>query len=379
MLLDADDLVDRAVASVGHDDFGDFDDGAWEPRFRHLVERLDEAARLNTVGRLMTRQELLRGLCTRLRLAGGMADAPGWADEQVVAPVVVTGPARSGTSILFELLALDPTLRAPAAWEVMHPAGPGSPTDRLAWSEAEQELWADVQPEFAAIHELRADLPVECVTVTIPSFAGTHWLMVADVPGWPGDIAANYRYERSLLRYLQHGAPRADWLLKTPGHLMTLDQMFEVFPDAWVVQTHRDPVKTMPSTVSTTAMVKWLRSDEVDVAATTAGVLAAFNWALGAVTERRRTDPGGRFADVHFADLVADPVDAVGRAYAQMGRTLTDAHAEAITDYLAAKPRGKFGSHRYAPADYGLDAATLRRDLAGYIDHFGVALEEGDG
>ena len=93
VLLDADDLVDRAVASVGHDDFGDFDDGAWEPRFRHLVERLDEAARLNTVGRLMTRQELLRGLCTRLRLAGGMADAPGWADEQVVAPVVVTGPA----------------------------------------------------------------------------------------------------------------------------------------------------------------------------------------------------------------------------------------------------------------------------------------------
>ena len=374
--LNADGLLAAAVDAAGHDDFGDFDDGDWEPRFRHLVERLDTAARLNTVGRLMTRQELLRGLGTRLNLVTAMDADPTWAGEQVEAPVIVTGPARSGTTILFELLALDPAMRAPAAWEVLHPAGPGTAGDRLAWSEGEQELWANVQPEFAAIHELRSDLPVECVTVTIPSFAGTHWLMVADIPGWPGDTEANYRYERTLLRFLQHGDRSATWLLKTPSHLMTLEQLFVVFPDAWVVQTHRDPVRTMPSTVSTTAMVKWLRSDDVDVAGTTAGILAAFNWALGAVTQRRRDDPGAQFADVHFSDLVADPVDAIGRAYEQMGRAFSDAHAGAIADYVAAKPKGKFGTHRYTPADYGLGAEGLRTDLADYIEHFGVALEE---
>src|SRR5262249_37294676 len=199
----------------------DFGDGDWRKAYRQIVEGLD-AAGLHTVGRLMTRQELLRSLRARLLMARAWADDPAIARERIEAPVIVTGPARSGTTILVELLALDPALRAPLAWEALHPlplpdAGAGDRRPEL--SECEQELWADVQPEFAAIHELRSDLPVECVTLTAPCFSGPHWAMIAQLDGWAPDTAGMYDFHRPILQVMPHRAPPRTRRLKTAGHL----------------------------------------------------------------------------------------------------------------------------------------------------------------
>src|SRR3990172_4240382 len=150
--LDAEALLATAAASLGGGEFGDFGDPRWRERFASLVAALD-AADLNAVGRLLTRQELLRSLRSRHLLARAWDEKPAIAGERIPAPVIVTGPARSGTSILFELLWLDPAFRAPLAYEALHPlALPGETSDRRAEiGECEQELWADVQPEFAAI------------------------------------------------------------------------------------------------------------------------------------------------------------------------------------------------------------------------------------
>jgi len=335
---------------------------------------------MHVVGRLLTRQELLRAVRTRLHLIREVDAHPEITSARVTAPVIVTGPARSGTTILFELLALDPELRAPAAWETLHPLprpAAGDAGERLAWSECEQELWTDVQPEFAAMHELRSDLPVECVTLTIPSFAGPHWMMIAQLAGnWMPDTDLMYDFHRRVLQVMQHGDAPRTWLLKTPGHLMTLEQLFATYPDAWVVQTHRDPAKTMPSTVSITALVQWMRTDRVDVDALADVIRATFAYGLNHSVDLRTSGPWvDRFVDVHFEHLMRDPVAAVGQAYERMGRRLTTAHADAIRAYLHEKPKGKFGVHQYAPEDWGFTAESLRAELAPYVRHFGVALE----
>ena len=375
-------LDGEAMLAAGLDAFGaasnDFGDPDWEARFLSLVRGVD-AAGLSVVGRLMTRQELLRGLRARLALMHELDAEPAIADERIVAPVIVTGPARSGTSILFELLWLDPALRAPLAWEALHPVAPAAGADvRGLATEAEQELWADVQPEFAAIHELRSDLPVECVTLTLPCFSGSHWPMIVQMGEWIPDMALAYDYERRVLQSLQHGAEPCTWLLKTPGHLMTLEMVFDAFPDAWVVQTHRDPVKTMPSTVSTTAMVQWLRKEDVDLDVLAQLIGASFAAALNQSVELRESGAvPARFVDVHFQELLKDPVETLRAAYGAMERDFGEEHAEAIRRYLAEKPQGKFGQHKYEAADWGFEAATVRRDLEPYIEHFGVASETG--
>ena len=308
-------------------------------------------------------------------LAHAVDREPAIERERIEAPVIVTGPARSGTTILFELLWLDPGLRGPIAAEALHPIAPPGADARAAWSECEQELWADVQPEFAAIHELRSDLPVECVTLTAPCFCGPHWSMISQAAGLP-DTERMFDFHRRILQVLQHREAKRTWLLKTPGHLMTLDLLFATYPDAWVVQTHRDPAKTMPSTVSTTAMVQWLRTDQIDLDLLASTIAAVFSFALNNVAERRaKGELPYRFVDVHFQELLRDPVATLRRAYDRMGRRFTDEHAEAIRRYLAEKPKGKFGVHHYAPEDWGMSAPELRKNLAPYIEHFGVALE----
>lgn len=377
--IDAGQLIDLARSTTGIDDAGDLGDGDWEGRLGALVSAIN-ASDLHVVGRLMTRQELLRGLRTRLLIADRRRQDPSIAEEEIQAPIVITGPARSGTTILFELLGLDPDLSTPIASDVIHPVLTSGATegDRTAMTEAEQELWADVQPEFDAIHELRSDLPVECITISSPSFAGSHWPMVLTTQGdWQPDVQADLAFHRAVLQTVQHGRTRKRWLLKTPGYLFMLDDLLAAYPDASVIVTHRDPAKTMPSTVSTTAMVQWLRTDQVELDGLAALIGALFGDALNTLASRRSDGSlPGVYGDVRFADLMADPVAAITGAYAGIGREMTDEHRSAVLSYLQAKPRGKHGTHSYSAEEWGFDASTLRRDLAPYLDRFDVPLED---
>ncbi|QYG95101.1 sulfotransferase [Iamia sp. SCSIO 61187] len=376
--LVADHLLEHTRLTTGIDDPGDLGDGDWEGRLRALVDAVNGSA-LHVVGRMLTREELMRSLRTRFLVGERWRRDPSIADEVIEAPIVVTGPARSGTTILFELLGLDPGLRTPIATDVIHPVvPPGTSAEQVtAMTECEQELWADVQPEMASVHELRSDLPVECITLCAPSFAGSHWpMLLTDLGDWVPDVAMDLAWHRVVLQTVQHGRPPQRWLLKTPGYLMMLDDLLAAYPDACIVMTHRDPAKTMPSTVSTVAMVQWLRTDHVELDVVAPLIGALFADALTTVGRRRLDGSlGAPFGDVRFAELMADPVAAVAGAYAGIGRELTAEHAAAIEAYLRDKPRGKHGTHRYTAEEWGFDAEVLHRDLAEYMAQFDVEPE----
>jgi hypothetical protein len=378
--FDVDAMCSSAIATTGLDDFGsDLDrglDGDWLVRLRSLVDAIDDTARMHAVGRLMTKTELLRCLRTRLWLAADAARRPGITSEVIAAPLVVTGPARSGTSLLLELLDLDRTLRGARGWEIAHP-GPAEERDRaeaLRLAETEYELWVDVQPEFAAVHDMRAHYPQECIHLQMPSFSGAYWPMVADIPGWTPDMVAAMQFHQRVLQSLQHGTADKTWVLKTPVYLPMLPLVFAFYADAWVVHTHRDPVKTVTSGASTLAAVRWLRSDHVE----TRGI--AGDDGVGAILlqlmqQRIDGELPDRIVDVHFRDLVDDPVGAVERTYATMGRELTGAHADAIRAYVEQRPQGALGKHAYRAEQFGIDEAAVRERMRPYTDHYGIALE----
>lgn len=376
--IDAGALIDDARASTGIADAGDLGDGDWEGRFRLLVDAVNRGDQ-HVVGRLLTREEMARCLRTRFLMAERWRTEPAIAEEIIDRPIFVTGPARSGTSILFELLGLDPGLRTPIATDVMHPAPPpGTAAEEVtAMTEAEQELWADIQPEFAAMHELRADLPVECITFCSPSFAGNHWAMsMTELGDWLPDVTTDLAFHRAVLQTVQHGREPRQWLLKTPAYVTMLDELLGAYPDASVILTHRDPAKTMPSTVSIAAMIQWLRNDRVDLDGISMLVGALFGDAMVKVGQRRLDGSlPAVFGDVRFSDLMAEPADAIAAAYDGIRRVLTDGHRDAIASYLRDKPRGKHGAHRYTAEEWGFDADTLHRDLGEYLAQFEVAIE----
>ena len=210
--LEPDELLATARASTGLEDLGEDDWPGWTETYRRMVTAIDEESRLHALGRVVTRAELVKVLQTWLRLQRVWSTRSAIRAESIEAPLFVVGPPRTGTTILLELLALDPQLRAPVAWEALHPlADEGDAERRRELSECEQEFWADIHPEFMTMHELASDLPCECVHFLMYDFAGPYWSMLYDTPSFTGWQLENldtlgrvYRLHRRMLQTFQH-------------------------------------------------------------------------------------------------------------------------------------------------------------------------------
>lgn len=377
--LEPDALVATATRIARADDFGG---GSWRTGFELLCGSLVEEADLHAVGAALTRAELLRTLVNRLRIVAA-EPAP---THPVTAPWVVCGTARSGTSILHELLALDPTARVPRAWEVLDsvpaPAGPPDPA-RVDRIDREVRLWDRITPEYLTMHENGGALPIECIFLTAHEFASEHWSGVHDVPTYNKwligtDLWPAYAWHRRHLEFLgQHDDSAAQWVLKAPSHLGALPALFATYPDAWILQTHRDPARTLPSTISLMATLRWMRSDRVDVDRLSRTMLRGVAMLFAHVQTMRAdgTLPDDRFVDVAYADLMRDPVTTLRTVYDRTGRAWPPGFAERIRGYLAAKPKAVHGAHHYGLADFDIDEAALRERYAPYVERFGVESE----
>jgi len=378
--LDADELVDRAVRSTGLEDFGG---EAWRTPYGVLLAALEGESKLHLAGRLVARSEILRALRNRLELAALWGRNPGMLDAPVEAPVFIVGSPRSGTSILHELMACDPASRAPAMWEMQHPVAAATGADLSQPADAVSRFWADLQPEYDAMHTNSGHLPNECIFITLHEFLSDHWSGVHQVPSYASHLAradhhVAYRTHRKFLQTLQSRGGSRRWVLKAPSHLFQLRALFDVYPDARIVRTHRDPVATLPSALSLMATLRWMRCREVDVATAAAQLPLGFAAAFRAEIRDRTSGrlPDVRFVDVHFAQLAKDPVATVRGVYARLGWPFTPDVAARVADYAARKPRDAHGVHRYSADDFGLDAAELRESFGFYREHYGVAEEE---
>ncbi len=382
--IDANELLELARRSTGHDEIGD---AHWLETYTRCVDSIDRHSGANLLGRVLGRAEILRVLQTKLRLHAAWAAEPAILEEPIERPLFVLGAPRTGTSILLELLALDPALRAPISWEAQHPLpfpGAESVQTRQRLAEAEHELWIDIQPELAALHELRADLPCECVHFLAMEFGGPYWLMQypsAEFSTWtssqPEIVPRSYAFHRRFLQTLQHGQARRRWLLKSPAHLMTAGALFAEYPDAIVIHTHRDPHKFVGSAASTTALLHWLRTDSIATGLYGQLALGSFSYMLGHLIGERASGalPDAQIVDSHYLDLIESPVEAMQRIYERAGLDWPAGHADRILGYLSEKPKGKFGRHTYTLEEYGLDPATVDAAYAPYVDHYGVRSE----
>ncbi len=386
--LDPDEMLHVATQTTGLSDFGEqlLDDDSWREAYYKMVEVYESQGDLNTLGRLMTRQEFIRLLRTRLLVVNAHNNNPAIGNIDIEQPLFIIGNSRTGTTILHELLALDPQLRAPLAWETLHPLPlPENPSQsRAEIGECEQDIWADIVPEFAAVHEYSSYIPMECLTMMGLEFnsglAGTVG-KVDDFMVWRAgtDPRPAYRMHRCFLQLLQsqqatkNGRPYR-WLLKSPVHLMTMSTLFEEYPDARVIHTHRDPVKTVASTISTVSTTRYIRTDEPDPSQLTPNVAVGFQIALEAIYQQRQdgTIPDEQIADLHYSDFMQGAVAAIQASYNDLGIAFDTTLAQHMQRYLDNKPQGKHGKHHYAPEDFGLDSTTLREQFSTYMGYYGV-------
>jgi hypothetical protein len=166
------------------------------------------------------------------------------------------------------------------------------------------------------------------------------------------------------------------YLGKTPHHLEQLPALLEVFPGAKVIVTHRDPAKVVPSFCSMMAHARRLFSDDVDLEAVGRQIRAKQSKGVTDAMEARRTLPSDAFLDVHYADLMRDPMKEVRRIYDFLDYELRPEAVEAMNAFRGENPKDKRGVHRYGPEAFGLTRAQLDADFAAYREHYGIARED---
>jgi hypothetical protein len=382
--LDAPALLDRAARMTGLTDFGD-------PLFREpfgvLLAALRDEAALTPMGRAIARADILRLLENRLRMADVLTHYPEIVESEIRQPIVIVGLPRTGTSILHELLAQDPANRVPMSWEAMYPWPPPERTTyatdrRIAAVDKHLARVDRILPDFKRMHPMGARLPQECVALTAHDFASMLFSTTHFVPSYhawldEADLRWVYAAHRRQLQYLQWHCAAERWVLKSPGHLWALDALLAIYPDARIVQTHRDPLKVIASLANLVAVLRGMASDRIDRAAIGAEWTARLSAGLQRATAVRDALPADTAPvfDMHFADFVHDEIGMVRRIYDHFGMELSLEAEERMRRFLAAHPSDEHGAHRYTLEDAGLDAAAERERYAAYQQRFGIQSE----
>lgn len=379
--LDPDRLVEQACETAGTDDFGD--DATWRDGLGRLCDGLIREARLNALGVEIAAMDVIRALTSRLHITHWRKQHPEVAAEPVERPLFIVGQPRTGTTILFDLLAQDPALRPPLTWEVDNPHPLPQPetydTDpRIAETQATIEMSEQIVPGLLAHHPLGALVGQECVRITAGQFCSMIFSVQYRLPGYyrwllyDADHGPAYRYHRMFLQHLQSAVP-GHWVLKSPAHLWQLDKLVAEYPDALIVQTHRDPLNVISSVSALTHHLRGMASDDSSIADCAAQSHEEIVVGLerGMALRDSGALAGTQVIDVQFADFMADPFGTVRALYGALGRDLEPVAEQRMRDFLAAHP-GDRGGNRYRWEDTGLDAGQVREQVRGYQERYGI-------
>ncbi len=382
--LDTAELMEGAVRRTGLSDFGG--EGFLEP-LQIFVDALDGEADLTPIGRVLARDEVTNWLVNRLEMTAAQHRHPEIADGEIRAPVFVTGSGRSGTSILHELLSQDPAHRVVRHWEALHPCPPPLATSydddpRIRRADRDVKRWERIAPAYATMHDGGGSAPQECIYLMAHEFrsdllAGTY--QVPSYAAWLArcDMGPAYALHRRMLQLLQWRCPGERWVLKAPSHLWTLQALLAEYPDARIVQTHRDPLRVAASMTSLAATLYWMRSDQVDVPQIARRSMRSIAFMLERSMQQRREGllPEAQIFDVRYTDLMADPVGMLRRLYDHFGMKLTPEAESRMRSHLEQRPQSRRGAHRYSFEDTGLDREAERQRFANYQRHFDVESE----
>ncbi len=382
----ADSLLAQArEATGGLDDFGH---GQFLEGLGLFVDSLAADARLNPIGQYIAKQRAHQHVVNRLNYVNDRKLYPEIAQQKIEKPVFIIGLGRTGSTILHDILAQDPANRAPLTWEVTYPSPPPRTatftTDpRIAQCEAGFPPIDERRIKFKAMHPMGAELSQECVvimgdTMCTPLFHNQ--FRVTSYQDWVdqgADWSHVYDFHHQQLQHLQSAHKLDRWVLKTGAHMWGLEYLLETYPDARIVFTHRDPVKSLTSYASLTALVRAMGSDHVDNFDVAEDWNRRLKRALEhAIAVRAAKDyPDAVFYDMKFSDFVQDQFAVVEQIYDAFDLPMSDEAAARMKWFIADNPQGKHGIHRYSPEEYGIDPASVRDQFRPYIERFDLKPE----
>jgi hypothetical protein len=362
-----------ATMQTGLDDFGAAD---YRSGLKRLLAALDRDPKLTETGCQFAYGMVLGTLTARLLTQQGWSHRPDCLAHPIQRPLVITGMPRTGTTALHKLLSVDTQFQGLEHWltespMVRPPRASWAANPAFQASLAALDAYFKIMPEMRRAHDIVVDEVDECLEVLRQSFISNRFGAAVFVPSYDEwffaqDERDSYRRYADVLRLIGADDAHRRWLLKNPGHIAQIDALLMVFPDACIVQTHRDPLRAIPSLCSTLHMSR--RMFEGDAARLDVlGPRECAYWqrAVDHAEQVRRLYPE-HFHDVDHRRLHADPLGTVRGIYERFGLTLTAETERLMRQWVARNPTTAHGEHRYQLTSYGINERRIRDDFAAY-------------
>lgn len=373
-------LLEEAVKTTGCDDFGPplFLEG-----FRRHLAAIDEEGRVTPNGRIMTEGQVGLALRALLYAQKGFKQHPETLKTPITRPLIICGIPRTGTTALHRLLSIDPQFQGTEHWITRAPM-PRPPRETWAGIPAYQEAKAGVEATVAAAPELftehmhEVDAVEESLFLLAATFVSNHFPEQWYVPSYDKwfrtqDEMASYRWLADVHRLIGANEPNRRWLIKNPGDIYSIEAVLDAFPDAMIVQTHRDPVQAIPSLVNLVFAIRKMY-EEQNCDPTSLLRRDVEFWNLGTVRmEKAKARDPKRYLDVDFRQFHTDQMKTIRRIYDHFGLTLRPEVEKEMRAWLVANPRKPGPEARHKAEDFGVPSGEVAEVFTDYRRKYGYA------
>ena len=375
--ITAAELIGTAKRRCGLDDFGE---GEFFEALSRLLDSSQEEARLNLIGKVALKVDVLEALCTRLKMERDRQFYPNISRQEIREPLFIVGLPRTGTSVLHRLLAADPEHRAPLMWEVRSPSPPTPADEKRRIQRATQSCnffnW--LVPTFRYVHAVGAEVPQECVSLMTPTFLSDQFDAMYYVPSYRAwffrqDLRPAYKYHHHFLQHLQFRRGARRWILKAPTHMFAMPALLSVYPDALFVQTHRTPVDSMASVSSLVTILRSAFSDAVDPI--TVGREAIHYWSetMEKFLPERDRLAENRICDIKYDEIRREPIGAIRQIYDYFGWSLSREADQRMRGLVASQADRQSANHRYDLSQFGSSADEVLNAFGPYCERFNLS------
>src|SRR5205085_1477271 len=380
--VNAVDLINTAKRRCGLDDFGE---GDFFEALSRLLDSCYSEARLNLLGKIALKTNIVQMLCSRLQMERDRQLYPDIARQEISEPLFIVGLPRSGTTLLHHLVAADPEHRSPLMWEVLSPSPPTPAIEKRRIQRATQSCtffnW--LAPTFRYVHAVGAELPQECIGLMAPTFMSDQFDAMYYVPSYRAwffrqDLRPAYEYHRQFLQHLQFRHAGTRWILKAPTHMSAMPALLSVYPDARFVQTHRTPVDSMASVSSLVTILRSAFSDSVDPSTICREATQYWAETIEKFLQEREQLPSNRICDLEYDEISRDPIAAVRRIYEHFGWSLSPEAEQRMRVLVAIHSERQPGNHRYDLSQFGSSAEEVLGAFATYCQRFDLSRFDGE-
>ena len=374
MKINANEIIDQAKSETGLSDLGEplFSEG-----LNRLIDSINNEANLNEIG-IQAQPIRIQGLLSnRLRFEEDLKKFPEILDQQIIAPIVIVGLPRTGSTMTHRLLASDPNHTAMLWWEGRYPAllpgeKRGDIETRMELGKAEVDAVVAASPEALDIHPWDYKGADEEILLLEHNFLSTvpeSFMALPSYSKWIEEQDHTLAYEdlKKFIQYLQWqnpGREKKRWVLKSPHHLGFIDKMISVFPDAKIIQTHRDPIKTVPSFCSMCANLfepLTTNFDKVFIGKHWSNKLTrALNHCMN-ISEQHPDN----FLDLEFLNMIKDPIDEMKKIYEFIGESFGE-KTEVAMEAWREENKHEMGAHKYSLEEYDLTESQINNNFAKY-------------